>query len=47
MTASTKKEKLDFLLVEEATVVDADQKFRLKKLIAEAKEKIREHGGRA
>jgi hypothetical protein len=39
------REKLGFLQAEEATVVDPDQKFRLSKLIEEAKAKIREHGG--
>jgi hypothetical protein len=41
------QEKLSLLLEEEAKVVDADQKFRLRKLIEEAKAKIREHGGHA
>jgi hypothetical protein len=39
------QEKLNFLLFEEAQTVDADQKFRLYKLIEEAKGKIRENGG--
>ena len=41
----TWREKLDYLLEQEATAVDADQRFRLRKLIEEAREKIREHGG--
>jgi hypothetical protein len=40
------QEKLSLLLEEEAKVVDPDQKFRLRKLIEEARAKIREHGGR-
>ena len=36
------REKLDFLLEQEATVVDPGQKFQLKKLIAEAKAKLAE-----
>ena len=40
------QEKLSLLLEEEANVVDPDQKFRLRKLIEEARAKIREHGGR-
>jgi hypothetical protein len=39
------QEKLAFLLSEEALMVDPDQKFRLRKLIDEAKTRIREHGG--
>lgn len=39
------QEKLAFLLSEEAVTVDPDQKFRLRKLINEAKAKVREHGG--
>ncbi|MFO1424386.1 MAG: TIR domain-containing protein [Candidatus Competibacteraceae bacterium] len=39
------REKLDFLLVEEAVAVDPDMKFRLRHLIAEAQEKIRSLGG--
>ena len=39
------REKLDFLLVEEAVTVDPDMKFRLRHLIAEAQEKIRSLGG--
>jgi hypothetical protein len=41
------QEKLSHFLVEEATVVDPDQKFRLRKLIEEARAKIREYGGHA
>ncbi|MGV3617895.1 MAG: toll/interleukin-1 receptor domain-containing protein [Fimbriimonas sp.] len=41
------KEKLEFLLVEEAITVDPAMKFRLKYLIAEAQEKIRALGGSA
>jgi hypothetical protein len=40
------QEKLAFLLSEEAVAVDPDQKFRLRKLIDEAKAKVREHGDR-
>ncbi len=36
------RQKLDFLLEQEATAVDPDQKFRLKALIAEAKAKLAE-----
>lgn len=39
------REKLDFLLVEEAVTADPDMKFRLRHLIAEAREKIRSSGG--
>ena len=39
------REKLEFLQAEEATIIDPDQKFRLRKLIEEARAKIREHGG--
>ncbi len=39
------QEKLEFLQTEEGTAVDPAQKFRLKKLIAEAQDKIREYGG--
>ena len=39
------REKLAFLQVEEAKAVDPDQKFRLRKLIQEAEQKIRELGG--
>jgi hypothetical protein len=39
------REKLNFFLAEEAAAADAEQKFRLQKLIREAKAKIREHGG--
>lgn len=39
------KEKLGFLQLEQAKTVDADQKFRLIKLIEEASSKVREHGG--
>lgn len=38
------REKLEFLLVEDAICVDAAMKFRLKHLIAEAQEKIRSLG---
>jgi hypothetical protein len=41
------QEKLSLLLEEEAKVVDPDQKFRLRKLIEEARAKIREYGGHA
>jgi hypothetical protein len=41
------REKLEFLLSQEAIAVDPDQKFRLRKLIDEARAKIREHGGHA
>ena len=40
------REKLDFLLVEEAVCVDPDMRFRLKHLIAEAKDKLRLSGGK-
>jgi hypothetical protein len=39
------REKLAYLLSEEAVTVDPDQKFRLRHLIGEARSKIREHGG--
>ncbi|MCB1826632.1 SEFIR domain-containing protein [Accumulibacter sp.] len=39
------REKLDFLLVQEAVTADPDMKFRLRHLIAEAQEKIRSLGG--
>lgn len=39
------REKLDFLLVQEAVMADPDMKFRLRHLIAEAQEKIRSLGG--
>jgi hypothetical protein len=39
------REKLEFLLVEDAISVDPDMKFRLKHLITEAQEKIRSLGG--
>ena len=39
------REKLDFLLVQEAVTVDPDMKFRLRHLITEAQEKIRSLGG--
>jgi hypothetical protein len=35
------REKLEFLLVQDAITVDPDMKFRLKHLINEAREKIR------
>lgn len=40
------REKLEFLLVEDAVCVDAAMKFRLKHLIAEAQAKIQSLGGR-
>lgn len=39
------REKLAYLLSEEAVAVDPDQKFRLRRLIDEARTKVREHGG--
>ncbi len=39
------QEKLEFLLVEEAKAVDAAQKFALRNMIEEAREKIAELGG--
>jgi hypothetical protein len=39
------REKLAYLLSEEAVTVDPDQKFRLRHLIDEARAKIREHEG--
>jgi hypothetical protein len=39
------REKLDFLLVEDAICVDPAMKFRLKHLITEAQDKIRSLGG--
>jgi hypothetical protein len=41
------QEKLEYLLEQEAITVDPDQKFRLRKLIEEARQKIRELGGHA
>jgi len=41
------QEKLAYLLEQEAIAVDPDQKFRLRKLIEEARQKIRELGGQA
>jgi hypothetical protein len=41
------REKLDFLLIEEATSSDPAARFRLKHLIAEARERIRSLGGAA
>jgi hypothetical protein len=38
------REKIDFLLVEEAVTVDPEMKFRVKHLIQEAKEKLRSLG---
>ncbi len=39
------QKKLDFLLQEEATLTDPDQKFRLQQLIEEAQQKIQKLGG--
>lgn len=41
------QEKLAYLQEQEAIAVDPDQKFRLRKLIEEARQKIRELGGQA
>jgi hypothetical protein len=39
------REKLEFLLVEDAVCVDPAMKFRLKHLMREARDKIRSLGG--
>jgi hypothetical protein len=41
----TWREKLAYFQEQEVIAVDPDSKFRLRKLIAEARDKIREHGG--
>lgn len=41
------QQKLAYLLEQEPLTVDPDQKFRLQHLIAEARAKVREHGGSA
>ncbi len=44
---SSWQKRLDYFLTAQANVADIEQKFRLSVLIAEAREKIQEHGGEA